>query len=75
MYCMKNAFIIHGFNGDTLYTFGPSLKKFLESFDYNVIMPSFPIRKDASFNKWSNILDNYKIFFNEETVIIAHSIC
>ena len=27
---MKNAFIIHGFNGDTTNTFGPALKDFLE---------------------------------------------
>ena len=31
---MKTAFIIHGFNGDTTYTFGPSLKKFLENKNY-----------------------------------------
>ncbi len=71
---MKTAFIIHGFNGDTTYTFGPSLKKFLEKNGYNVIMPNFPIRSEASYVKWSNILDNYKEFFNSETIVVAHSI-
>ena len=28
---MKTAFILHGFNGDTSYTFGPALKDFLEA--------------------------------------------
>lgn len=71
---MKNAFIIHGFNGDTTYTFGPSLKLFLESKGYNVLMPNFPIRSDASYIKWSLILDNFKNYFNDETIVIAHSI-
>lgn len=71
---MNNAFIIHGFNGDTTYTFGPSLKKFLEQKKYNVIMPKFPIRQEASFDKWSKILDNYKQFFDENTIVVAHSI-
>lgn len=71
---MKTAFIIHGFNGDTTYTFGPSLKKFLELKGYSVIMPNFPIRSDASYLKWSIILDNYKDYFNSDTIVIAHSI-
>ena len=71
---MKNAFIIHGFNGDTTNTFGPSLKQFLENKGYNVLMPKFPIRLEATFNGWSNILDEYKSFFNEDTIVVAHSI-
>lgn len=71
---MKTAFILHGFNGDTTYTFGPALKEFLESKNYSVIMPNFPIRSEASFEKWSNILDEYKSNFNSETIVIAHSI-
>ncbi len=71
---LKTAFIIHGFNGDTTYTFGPSLKTFLESCGYHVYMPNFPIRSEASYEKWSNILDAYKEYFNSETIVIAHSI-
>ena len=71
---MKTAFILHGFNGDTTYTFGPSLKEYLTNIGYNVIMPNFPIRSEASFVKWSNILDKYKHLFNEDTIVIAHSI-
>lgn len=71
---MKTAFILHGFNGDTTYTFGPSLKDFLEKKNYSVIMPNFPIRSEASFKKWSKILDEYKDKFNSETIVVAHSI-
>lgn len=71
---MKTAFIIHGFNGDTTYTFGPHLKEELEKRNYNVIMPHFPIRTDASYLGWSSILNQYKELFNEDTLIICHSI-
>lgn len=71
---MKTAFIIHGFNGDTTYTFGPWLKNELEKRNYNVIMPNFPIRSEATYLGWSNILDKYINLFDENTIIICHSI-
>jgi len=71
---MKTAFIIHGFNGDTTSTFGPSLKFYLEQKGYNVIMPNFPIRSEASYSKWSNVLNNFKYSFNYESIVVAHSI-
>lgn len=71
---MKNAFIIHGFNGDTLYTFGPSLKEYLEKKGYHVITPSFPIRSEATYAKWAKILDEYKKCFDKDTIVVAHSI-
>ena len=71
---MKTAFILHGFNGDTTYTFGLSLKEFLESKDYTVFMPNFPIRSEATFAGWSSILDEYKKHINSDSIIVAHSI-
>lgn len=71
---MKTAFIIHGFNGDTVYTFGPWLKSELEKRGYNVIMPEFPIRSEATYLGWSSLLDNYIDYFNEDTIIVCHSI-
>lgn len=71
---MKTAFIIHGFHGDTTYTFGPWLKKFLEEKGFFVLMPEFPIRSESSFAKWSAILDTYKNYFNSETILVSHSI-
>ncbi len=71
---MKNAFIIHGFNGDTTETFGPYVKGELEKRNYNVVMPHFPIRSEATYSGWSNILDEYKSLFDENTIVICHSI-
>ena len=71
---MKTAFIIHGFNGDTTYTFGPYLKVELEKRGYNVIMPNFPIRSEATYLGWSSILNNYKKLFDSDTIIVCHSI-
>lgn len=71
---MQNAFIIHGFNGDTTETFGPYLKNEFEKRNYNVIMPHFPIRSEASYSGWSCVLDNYKDLFNENTIVVCHSI-
>ncbi len=71
---MKTAFIIHGYNGDTLYTFGPWLKEVLEKKGYTVYTPEFPIRLEARYNTWSKILDTYKHYFNADTIVVAHSI-
>lgn len=71
---LKTAFIIHGFNGDTTNTFGPWLKQILENKGFTVHMPSFPIRLEASFEKWSKILDEYKNEIKKDSIIIAHSI-
>ena len=71
---MKYAFILHGFNGDTLYTFGPSLKEYLEKKDYKVIAPNFPIRSEATYAGWSKVLDEYKNYFGQNTVVVAHSL-
>ena len=37
-------------------------------------MPEFPIRSLATFNGWASILDKYKELFNENTIVICHSI-
>lgn len=71
---MKNAFIIHGFNGDTTYTFGPYVKEELEKRGYTVIMPNFPIRSEATYLGWSSILQKYLNLFNKDTIVICHSI-
>jgi len=57
-----------------LGTFGPYLKRELEKRNYNVIMPNFPVRLEATYSGWATILDNYKNLFNEETIVICHSI-
>lgn len=73
---MKNVFIIHGYNGDTSQTFGPYVKSECEKRKLQCFLPSFPARLEASFEKWSEIMDEYleKKQINEETIIVAHSI-
>lgn len=71
---MKNAFIIHGFNGDTTNTFGPWLKQELEKRNYNVFMPHFPIRSEATFVGWEKVLNEYKSYITQDSIIVAHSI-
>ncbi len=71
---MKTAFIIHGYNGDTLYTFGPWLKSELEKKGYTVFLPSFPIRLEATYSSWSDIMDKYIKYINSDSIVIAHSI-
>lgn len=71
---MKSAFILHGYNGDTLYTFGPWLRQKFEELGYDVYSPSFPIRLLSSYENWSSIFDPYLKYINDETIVIAHSI-
>lgn len=69
---MKNVFLVHGFNGipKIFYYF----KKELEKNCYNVIIPDFPIRDDITVEKYFDIFDEYKSYFNEDLVVVAHSI-
>lgn len=69
---MKNAIIIHGYNGiPKIFTW---LKTELESREYEVCMPEFSPREGVVYDNWEEVLDNYKSNFNNETIVIAHSI-
>ena len=52
---MKNIFILHSLNGDTLNMWGMDVK---EKFD-DVYMPEFPIRAESRYEKFKEILFNY----------------
>lgn len=73
---MKNLFIIHGYNGDTLETFGEYVKKESEKLGFEVYMPRFPIKQDATYNGWTEVMNKYleNGLINENTVIVAHSL-
>lgn len=73
---MTNIFIIHSYNGDTKESFGPYLVDKLTEIGINVIFPSFPIKEEATYEKWSEIMDQYLLngYLNKETIIIAHSL-
>ena len=69
---MKTAFLIHGYNGiPPIFTW---LEEELVKREYQVIIPEFSNGEKINFNSWIKTLDLYKDKFNENTIIIAHSI-
>ena len=69
---MKNVLLIHGFNGKPkIFDY---FKKELEMKDYNVIVPSFPTREEITVEGYFRVFDDYKNFFNDQLIVIAHSI-
>ncbi len=69
---MKNVLLIHGFNGiPTIFKY---FKEELEKLNYNVIIPEFPIRDAITIEGYFEVLNEYKSAFNEELIVIAHSI-
>ena len=69
---MKNVLLIHGFNGiPKIFEY---FKKVLEEKGYNVIMPNFPTREEITVDSYFKVLDKYKEYFNNDLIVIAHSI-
>ena len=69
---MKNVMLIHGYNGvPKIYTY---FKQELEEKGYNVIIPEFPTRIDITVDGFFEVLDRYKNYFDNELIVIAHSI-
>ena len=69
---MKNVLLIHGFNGiPKIFEY---FKEELEKNDYNVIIPEFPVREEISVEGYFKIFDKYKNLFNEDLIVVAHSI-
>lgn len=73
---MKNVIIIHSYNGDTEYSFAPSIERLCEENDINYFFPKFPIRSEATYESWEKILNDYKEknILNENSIIISHSL-
>ena len=69
---MKNILLIHGFNGiPKIFEY---FKNTLEEKGYNVIMPVFPVREEITIEGYFSIFDKYKEYFNNNLIVIAHSI-
>ena len=49
---MKNLFIIHSYNGDTEYSFAPSVEKLCKENNIDYYFPKFPIRSVATYECW-----------------------
>ena len=72
---MKNIFILHSLNGDTLKYWGQDVKQTFED-KVNVYMPEFPIRSESRYEKFNKILSKYLVLgvLNNESIVICHSI-
>ncbi len=72
---MKNIFIIHSLNGDTLKFWGQDVKQKFED-KLNVFMPKFPIRAESRYEKFDEILSKYleSKELNVDSIVICHSI-
>lgn len=73
---MKNVFLIHSVNGNTINSFAPSVEKFCKENNLDYYYPIFPIRAEASMESWEKILNKYVEdgTLNQESMVITHSI-
>lgn len=71
---MKNIFILHSLNGDTLKMWGQDVKDTFNKIDD--YMPEFPIRAESRYEKFKTILENYleNGILNSNSIVICHSI-
>jgi serine hydrolase len=72
----SNIFIFHGTEGHPLENWFPWLKQELEEKDYHVIVPQFPTPPvvAAKISEWFDVLKDYEQCFNENTVMVGHSL-
>ena len=73
---MKNVIIIHSYNGDTEKSFAPSIKEVCRENDIDYYFPNFPIRSEATYESWEEVLDEYrdKGILNSDSIVISHSL-
>ena len=72
----NNVFIFHGTEGYPEENWFPWMKGKLEEKGYNVIVPQFPTPPavPAKISEWFEVLKDYKDYFNENTIIVGHSL-
>lgn len=72
---MRNILIFHGTGGSPEGNWFPWLKEELESRGHRVFIPKFPDpRKDNHLEDWLKVLEAYKEYINESTILIGHSL-
>lgn len=69
-----NFIIIHGTGGSPEVNWFPWLKKELESRGHRVFIPRFPTPEGQSLESWMKALDEYDKYFDENLILIGHSI-
>ena len=72
----NNIFIFHGTEGYPEENWFPWLKGKLEIQGHKVIVPQFPTSPvvPAKIAEWFSVLQNYKTYLNENTIIVGHSL-
>ena len=69
---MKTVLLVHGYNGvPKIFNY---FKETLEKQGYNVIIPVFPTKTDITIDGYFKVFDEYKNYYNDELIVIAHSI-
>ena len=73
---ISNIVVLHSLNGDTLKMWGRDIKEVFGAKEIDVILPEFPIRREFTYEKFTDILSLYleDNRLNENTIIVAHSI-
>ncbi len=73
---MSNIFIFHGTEGYPEENWFPWLKEKLEGLGHRVMVPQFPTPPvvPAKINEWFTVLDKYRQYIDEDTIIIGHSL-
>ena len=71
---MTSVFIFHGTGGYPEENWFPWLKQKLEKLGFKVIVPKFPTPENQTLENWLKILKNYKQFYNENTILVGHSL-
>lgn len=72
---MKNIFVLHSLNGDTLQFWGKDVEEVFKG-SVDVVLPQFPIREKSSFENFDKILKPYldRGELNKDSIVICHSI-
>lgn len=72
---MRNVLIFHGTGGHPKENWFPWLKEKLEEkYSCKVFIPQFPHPRDYPLSDWLKVLEDYKQYINEETILIGHSL-
>lgn len=71
---MANIFIIHGTAGHPQENWFPWLSEELTKLGHRVIVPQFPTPENQTPETWFSVFEKYKNDFNEETILVAHSL-
>lgn len=73
---IKNVFIIHSYNADTLQTFAPNIEQLCKNNNIICNIPRFAIRDKANYQKWKEKFDEFRKNheINKNSIIIAHSL-